>query len=360
MSFESYLDREAPVLLARDNLPGAAIALIEDASPVLVKTWGFADKSAQKLIDQDTLFNVASISKAVTSWGVMRLVDQEKISLEKPVEEYLGGWRLPASSHDHTLITIRRLLSHTAGIDTAGIKAVAPSSPDYSTTDVLAGRLPALDECQQKYCHQWDVNPEHDRDPASVRFPPGEAFHYSNLGFVMLQLMIEEVSGKPFADFMQAEILKPLEMAPASFVPPDPSNPELATSYSADGAALPFYRHVALAAAGLYCSIDKLARFACAELNAGEGVISSQAVDAMYERQCYAETMEGFDFDSGLGHYRLEVGKKTFVHHTGGVLGWRSVYGVIPQTGHGFCALINSDGGNRFWMELLQAWFDTI
>ena len=54
MSFESYLDRQAPVLLARDNLPGAAIALIEDASPVLVKTWGFADKSAQKLIEQDT------------------------------------------------------------------------------------------------------------------------------------------------------------------------------------------------------------------------------------------------------------------------------------------------------------------
>jgi hypothetical protein len=89
-------------------------------------------------------------------------------------------------------------------------------------------------------------------------------------------------------------------------------------------------------------------------------VISAESVSTLFARQCFAETLEGLDFDSGLGHYRLEVGAHTFVMHTGGVPGWRSVYGVIPETGHGFCALINSDGGNEFWMELVQAWFESI
>jgi len=360
VNFSSYLEQKAPALLARDNLPGAAIALIENARPALVRTWGYADQSAGRPITPGTLFNVASISKAVTSWGVMKLVEQGLVKLDEPVEDYLGSWRLPASAYDHRLITIRRLLSHTAGINTEGIKAVAASCPEYSTVDVLEGRLPALDERQQAYCRKWGVDPERDRDPLSVSFRPGEAFHYSNLGFILLQLLIEQVSGRSFADFMQSEVLDPLGMASASYSPPDPSNPMLATSYGADGSALPFYRHVVLAAGGLYCSIEDLARFACAELNGGKDVISNAGLAALFARQCHAETMEGMDFDTGLGHYRLEVGDSTFVHHTGGVLGWRSVYGVIPQSGHGFCALINSDGGNEFWMELVARWAESL
>jgi CubicO group peptidase (beta-lactamase class C family) len=360
MIFASYLDRKVPVLLTRDNLPGAAIALIEDASPALIRTWGQADKLSEKVISRSTLFNVASISKAVTSWGIMKLVEQGQLALDTPVEDYLDSWRLPASPYDHDQITIRRLLSHTAGLNTEGVKGVAATSPHYPTTKVLDGQLPALDEFQQQYCRQWDVDPARDRDPASVKFPPGEAFHYSNIGFTVLQLLIEDISGRDFADFMQAEILNPLAMETASLLPPDSSNPLVATAHSSTGAALPAYRHVALAAAGLFCTIDDLARFACAELNGGNGVISRQAVSTLFERQCYAESLEGIDFDAALGHFRLEVGANCFVHHTGGVPGWRSVYGVIPQTGHGFCALINSDGGNQFWIELLQAWVDTI
>ena len=360
MSFAAYLDQKVPQLLARDNLPGAAIALIEDASPTLIRTWGQADKLNKKEIDRCTLFNVASISKAVTSWGVIKLVEQGKLALDSPVEAYLRKWRLPASPYDHDQITTRRLLSHTAGLNTEGVKGVAATSPHFSTTAVLDGRLPALDELQQQYCRQWDIDPARDRDPASVKFLPGEAFHYSNIGFTLLQLLIEDISGRNFADFMQAEILDPLGMGTASFMPPDPANPSVATAYGSEGVALSNYRHVALAAAGLFCTIDNLARFACAELNGCEQVISRQGMAALFERQCYAESLEGMDFDAALGHFRLDIGDNCFVHHTGGVPGWRSVYGVIPQTGHGFCALINSDGGNQFWIELVQAWAGTI
>lgn len=360
MNFISHLDREVPRLMARDRLPGAAVALIEKAKPLTIKTWGYADESSQSFIRQDSLFNVASISKAVTSWGVMKLVELGQIELDRPVETYLGDWRLPPSPYDHQLVTARRLLSHTAGINSEGVKAVDSSAAHYSTIDVLEGRLPALDERQRQYCLQWGIDPEHDRDPVAVRFPPGEAFHYANLGFIVLQLLIEKVSGRAFADFMQTEILNPLGMRTASYSPPDPSNPRLATAYRSDGSPLPLYRHAALAAGALYCSIEDLARFACAELNGGENVISRQGLAKLFERQCFAESLEGFDFDTGLGHYRLEVDGKTFVHHTGGVLGWRSVYGVIPQSGHGFCALINSDGGNQFWMELVKSWVESL
>ena len=180
------------------------------------------------------------------------------------------------------------------------------------------------------------------------------------MGFVLLQLLIESVSGRAFADFMQMEVLDPLGMPTAGFRSPDSSNPQAAFAHRSDGTRLPFYRHVALAAGGLFCSIEDLAIFACAELAGGCGVISTQGMATLFEKQCFAETLDGLYFDSGLGHYRLEVGGLTFLMHSGGVLGWRSVYGVIPQTGHGFCALVNSDGGNSFWMTLLQTWFRSV
>ena len=170
MSFISYLDREAPRLMARDRLPGAAVALIENASPLAFKTWGYADESSQLAIRRDSLFNVASISKAVTSWGVMKLVDQGQIELDQPVEAYLGEWRLPPSPYDHELVTARRLLSHMAGINTEGIKAVEPSAKHYSTIDVLEGRLPALDERQRQYLSLIHIS-EPTRQPATSRMP---------------------------------------------------------------------------------------------------------------------------------------------------------------------------------------------
>ena len=109
----------------------------------------------------------------------------------------------------------------------------------------------------------------------------------------------------------------------------------------------------------MYCSIEDLARFACAELRGGQGVVSEDSIATLFERQCYAESHDGLDFDAALGHFRLALGEQTFVHHTGGVLGWRSVYGVVPQSGRGFCALINSDGGNPFWMELIRVWAES-
>jgi len=359
MNFSLYLDREVPGLLARYQLPGAAIALIEGYEAVTINAWGQADSTAGRAVGPNTLFNVASISKSVTSWGVMKLVEQGRVRLDDPVEPYLGGWRLPPSEFDPAEVTVRRLLCHTAGIETAGVKAVTADAPPYSTIDVLEGRLPPLDAQQRRYCSLWGTDPERDRDPVSIRFEPGKGFHYSNLGFTLLQLLIEAQSGTAFADFMQGEILAPLGMVTARFAPPEPSDPSVATAYAADGSTLPPYRHVALAAGGMYSSIEDLARFACAELRGGQGVISDESLVTLFERQCHAEAVDGLDFDAALGHFRLELGEQIFVHHTGGVLGWRSVYGVIPQSGRGFCALINSDGGNPFWMELIKAWAES-
>ena len=360
MSFTAWMDREVPAMLATDKLPGAAIALIENSAPAVIRTWGLADQARKTPVDKNTRFNVASVSKAVTSWGVIKLAERGRIELDRPVERYLGDWRLPESAYDHDRVTVRRLLSHTAGINTEGVKGVPAAGPAFATTAVLEGRLPPLDAHQRDYCARWGFDPDRDRDPAAVRFPPGEAFHYSNLGFTLLQLLIEQVSGLPFDEFMRDEVLEPLGMRDSRFTPPEPSDPRVASGYGHDGKALPDYRHVALAAAGLYCSIGDLARFACAELQGGAGVVSPAAIDTLYERQCYAESFGDMDFDAALGHFRLEVGGHTFVHHTGGVPGWRSIYGVIPQSGHGFCALINSDGGNEFWMSLIRVWSESL
>ena len=361
MSFAAQLEKQVPGMLARHGLPGAAVGLVEDGVPALFRCWGHADMLSGTPICEDTLFNVASVSKAVSSWGVMKLCERGLLELDAPVERYLQRWHLPPSQYNHDLVTARRLLSHTAGINIEGINGVLDDAP-YSTVDALAGRLPPTDDNQRAYHRESGIDPDTARAPASVKFPPGAAFHYSNAGFVILQLLIEELSGMAFPEYMQREILAPLGMDSATFVPLDASNPRFATAYRKNGGISPVYRNVAFAAGGLQCSIVDLARFAAAELEhslqmpAGRGVLLPSSLATLFEKQVFAETLDGIDFYAAPGHFLIEMPGMTLVHHTGGVSGWRSVYVVIPETRRGLCVLINSDAGNEFWIELLKEW----
>jgi CubicO group peptidase (beta-lactamase class C family) len=211
--------------------------------------------SRGKPIGRDTLFQVASLSKWLTAWGVMTLVEQHKVNLDVPVSRYLTRWKLPPSPFNNNDVTIRRLLSHTAGLtDGLGFKGFAPE------------QKPATVEAELTH----SVDPMPGRSGlVRVGVRPGSEFRYSGGGFLLLQLLIEEVTHQSFNAYMRSAVLLPLGMTESTYVDPDPGH--LADFFDENGGRAIHYKFTAVAAASLYTSTGDMARFLQAQLPGPRG-----------------------------------------------------------------------------------------
>lgn len=344
--------------LSQLHVPGCALALIENRRVTLLRAYGLADLERAVPVTTETLFSVQSVSKSFAAWAVMRLVEAGKVELDSPVSRYIRRWSLPPSDkYDLNLVTPRRLLSHHAGITNIGFRGVEPGQSRYTVVDALQAGLPPPNEEQIRYYEDWKL--EHDK-PVCLDFPPGESWHYSNAGFGILELMIEDLTGIDYGDFVTNEILKPLGMEDSSFqhLP----NKRYAVPYSKHGDRCIDYVWPSRAAAGLYASIADLAKFACAEMVGpngeppGRGVLSPASITTMFTANGLADNAGGTQFEAGLGHLLLTSGGPMNVHHSGGSVGWRSIFSIFPETGAGICMLMNGEGANDMWIPLVREW----
>ena len=168
----------------------AVVALIEDGE--IVHTY-FYSKGAP--VDERSVFGVASVGKWVTAMGVMRLVEQGKVDLDTPVSTYLKRWALPASNFDNDKVSLRLLLSHTAGIeDGLGHNGFAPNEDIQPLVEHLSQAADADPEVSGRVI---------------VTQEPGSQWDYSGGSYNLIQLIIEDVSGMTFSDFMYEEIFAP-------------------------------------------------------------------------------------------------------------------------------------------------------
>ena len=361
-NFANHLDSYVSAKLKELNLPGASIALIENSQITNVRNYGYADVANKLPLTDDTLFQIASISKPVAAWGAMKLVERGLLDLDAPVENYLTRWHLPPSEFDNHAVTARLLLMHFAGTSMSGCGGTSYAKPWYTVEDILEGRTPPLDETQLQYAHKWGMDPDTYSKQVHLIHPPGSKFEYSGGGFTILELLIEELSGEDFTTFMNKEVLRPLGMMESSYELRKEQLPRVAVPYSHTLEPVPLYRTNGKAAGGMYSTIVELARFACAEMEGpageppGRGVLSPASVAEMHRPDRYAETDMGMEFYTGLGHYVVDLGEVRAVQHTGGNPGWRTVYTILPREKLGFVCLINSAGGNDLWMDLIMQW----
>lgn len=249
-----------------------AMALIERGE--VTKTY-FA--SHGRAVDENSLFQVASMSKWITAWGVMTLVEQRRIDLDAPVSRYLTRWHLPPGAFDNDKVTVRRLLSHTAGLtDGLGFRGYPQGEP-----------LPTV---EQELTLAKDTLPGAS-GAVRVGAEPGDRWRYSGGGYLILQLLIEEVTHEAFNDYMQRAVLRPLGMTGSTFVAPAPDR--LADVYDADGSKATRYAFTALGAASLYTSVADMSRFLQAELPGadgappGRGVLAPATLAEMRAPQAY-------------------------------------------------------------------------
>ena len=349
------LDQEIRQGLETLNLPGAALAVIEDGEIAAVRTYGYADKASERAMTEETRFSLQSISKSLAAWGVMALVEDGRLDLDRPVDDYLMRWRLPATSFERRLVTARRLLSHHAGISTSGFPGITSAFPGVTLIDGLNGNLPPLTGEQEAYWRRWELDTDW---PARVAYPPGEGWHYSNAGYGILELIVEDITGTTFAAFMENRILRPLGMLGAGYRLG--STDGVATAYGEDGAQREYLRYLSQAAAGLYATIADLAAFACSPLRQGgkpgRGIVSEASLSEMFTPHGLADRTPEIQFETGLGHLLFSRNGVLNVHHSGGSIGWRSIYSIFPDRGSGLCMLINSDGGNLLWQPLVRKW----
>ena len=206
-------------------------------------------------VDRDTRFPLASMSKWFTAYAVMQLVQAGRLDLDAPVSTYLTQWQLPAGPYDPKQVTIRRLLSHTAGL-TDGL-----GFADYPPGDTL----PSLQETLR--------HPRASSDSAvtiAVGQAPGSGFLYSGGGYLILQAMLEDVTHVPFATWMRDSVFHPLGMDRASHAYLG-SLDHAARSFDARGTPAPTYQYAAAGATGLSASARDLIAFAQAQVQATRG-----------------------------------------------------------------------------------------
>lgn len=221
--------------------------------------------SIDKSVNENTVFPVASISKWVTSFGVLKLVEQGQLDLDKPVDAYLTRWHLPESEFDNKKVTVRKLLSHSSGlVDDLGYGGFSPNE----TVQTIEESLTKASDT------------DYSDGIAIVGYEPGSKYMYSGAGYTILQLLIEEISGQSFQEYMTQEVLESLKMENSTFVLTEKPDIQLAQIYKNDGTTREMNKFTALAAASLFTTTADLSKFLEANISSN-AVLSEETIAKM-------------------------------------------------------------------------------
>ncbi len=230
------------------HVPAVSIAVLHEGKIEWTSAYGVTRNGGPPATPA-TLFNAASMSKPLTAVAVLKLAQDGRIHLDADINSYIKSWKVPENQFTAKhKVTVRELLSHTAGIASQNGEVDDPDKPIPTLVQMLEGKKPAT------------------TPPVRVTTEPGTKFAYSNGGYMILQLLIEDVTGKPFAQFMQQAVLTPLHMNDSTFE--TPLSPEhathAATGYWSDGVkgiAPSHFIKPNLAAGGLWTTASDYAKF---------------------------------------------------------------------------------------------------
>jgi CubicO group peptidase (beta-lactamase class C family) len=322
--------------MAESTTPGLAVALVWRGRVAWAAGYGVAGQATGEPVTPATRFQAASVSKPVTAWGVLRLVEQGRIGLDEPVVGHLRRWRPPPSPFRPDRITVRRLLSHTAGLSVHGYVGQTLDRPLPPIEASLAG------EAGGSF-------------PVELLDTPGRRWLYSGGGYSVLQLLVEELTGRPFADVMQTEVLEPLGMTASSFR--WHRTAATARPHDAEGGQLPDFAFAEQAAAGLVTTAPDLARFAAAALPGPAGEPPGRGVLHPARARLGLTAAPGTEGRWGLGYaLGLLPDGDRLAYHEGANRGWRAGLALLPDRRMGIVVLANSDAGSAPINAVVQRW----
>lgn len=323
------------------NIPGIAVALTDGEKLLRVSTYGYANVATKRPVTPETLFEIGSISKSFTSLAVLQLWEEGRLDLHEPVRRYLPWFEIRS---EYEPATLHHLMSHTAGIIQG---AVFLGDPRYEV---------------------WTLR------ETEATAPPGTYYHYSNAGYKILGVVVEEIGGQPFGDIIQARLLDPLGMASTDPIITHETRKRLAVGYEAfydDRPPAPehlfatatWYEYVA-GDGSIASTPADMAAFMRMLINRGQGphsrIISEESFDRMTTRVIAARA-EGRDRFYGYGLEIQESDGCIYIGHSGGMVGYYSYMLVDMSNSLGIVVLMNGPGDRcdeeiaDFALKLLRA-----
>ncbi|HVT30006.1 MAG TPA: serine hydrolase [Lacipirellulaceae bacterium] len=317
------------------HVPAISMAAIREGHIDWAAAYGVTSLGSERATTR-TLFGAASMSKPVTAVGVLKLVEDGKIGLDTDVNQYLKRWKIPDNAFTREKkVTVRELLNHTSGIGTHNGAIYDPSQAVPTFLQLLDGEKPTK------------------TPPVRVEATPGTKFAYSNGGYLVLALLIEDVTGQKFADYMKRAVLDPIGMKDSTFEAPLPPGwaKRGATGYWEDGkSGIPPAKFVEpnLAAGGLWSTPTDMAKFLIEVQREYEG----RSHKVLHQRTVQLLAKPGLG-GWGLGFRVGGSAGNPVLSHEGSALFQDDM--LIYLQGNGFVAMTSGGDGGQLADELVRS-----
>ena len=322
-AMQDFLDGFFATAMESLHVPGAVFVFVENGQVVFEKGYGFANLATKARVDPaTTLFQIASVSKLFTATAAMQLYEQGKLQLDADVNTYLTTFKIPETFPKP--VTLRSLMTHTAGFDERGIGMAARTAKEW---------IPLSDYLQA-------------RMPPRVR-PVGDGASYSNHGVALEGFIVEQIAGVSFNDYIAKNIYQPLGMTHSTFAIIDPLPPTLAQGYRFNGLDYepePHLYNNMIPAGGLLTTGGDIARFMIAHLQNGQygdaRILGEATAKEMHTRQYSPDPrMQG----SAGQFFEDNVNGYAAIQHSGDLPGFASLLYLIPEKNAGFFVSMNAD-----------------
>ena len=313
-------------LLDKSNVPAISIITIHQGKIDWVKAYGVRKFGSPEKVDSLTLFQAASVSKPVSAVVALRLVDKGELSLDEDINHKLKSWKVPTTEFTKNKgITLRQLLSHSAGLPMHGVPEFEPDAEIPSLIQILDGNWYGATE---------SVRPVTE---------PGKEYRYSGGGYIILQLFLTDISNRSFEDLTKELVLKPAKMVSSTFEQPLPKDrwDEAAVGHDKNGISVIGLWHTLpeQAAGGLWTTPKDLANFMIELWKSYQGLS-----DTLLPQYLTHEMLTRQVDDMGLGLLLPDYGVPR-VTHSGGNGGYRCFMVLSIDIPDGVVIMTNSDAG---------------
>ncbi|MFY9935755.1 MAG: serine hydrolase [Silvibacterium sp.] len=322
--------------MATMHVPGVSIAVVHHG--VIEWAQGFGVMSVGGApVTAETPFQAGSISKPVAAMGTLHLVQEGKLSLDADINSKLTSWKLPASTAaPGAVVTLRELLTHTAGLTVHGFPGYAAGEPVPTLVQVLNGEKPA------------------NTAPIRMDSPPGKEWRYSGGGYTVMQQLVIDTVKEPYPQFLHDTVLSPIGMSHSTYQQPLPAAllTNAAMPYNADGTPVKGGPHTypEMAAAGLWTTASDLCQYVIEVQNSLAGKANHVLSQSMTQQM-----LTPGKGDWGLG---LSLGGSTadkWFSHGGVNDGYEALFVGYDRNGDGAAVMTNAQGGSRLASEVMSA-----
>lgn len=321
-----------PGLMNELNVPGLSVALITNNKVSYSKSFGLADANTKQAVNENTMFEACSMSKPMFAYLVLKLVEQGKLDLDKPLYHYLPEKFVCEDEGYAKQITARMILSHTSGLP------------------------------------NWRKGEEERNPPLPIYFKPGTKFSYSGEGIYYLQRVVEKITNQPLENFAKENLFDKLGLTSTSFVWNENYDKQIATGHNAEGRCNPRKKYThSNAAYTLYTTSKEYAKFIIEIMKPKyeSGLsLSDEMTKEMLSHQVRVDTREVIDRPGrnfGLQGYRglgwaidATITGDVIYHSGANQTGFRCYSQFSPKDGSGIVIMTNGENGNELWKRLIK------